>query len=125
MKKLGGFSKSTYDLANELNILVNEILLILDNISNHTLILTKLRHFLCYKIRFYCQQALLSVEQEIVIKVFLERFGLGIYKTLINCDDSEEIEIRHPFYRSFKTFWNSFGGLWTLINYLWIRGDLK
>ena len=41
--------------------------------------------------------------------------------------NSDEIKIRLPFYRSFSTFWNVFGGLCTQVFYswLWVRSDSK
>ena len=35
----------------------------------------------------------------------------------MNFYDSDEIELRLPFYRSFSTFWNIFGGLCTHVFY--------
>ena len=46
----------------------------------------------------------------------------------MNFYDSDEIEIRLPFYRSFSTFRNIFGGLCTQVTYLHcyeVRGDFK
>ena len=39
----------------------------------------------------------------------------------------DETEIRLPFYRSFSTFWNIFGGLCTQVFYswAWVRSDVK
>ena len=34
-------------------------------------------------------------------------------------NDSDEIEIRLPFYRSFSTFWNRSGDLFTQVFYSW------
>ena len=41
--------------------------------------------------------------------------------------DPDETEIRLPFYISFSTLWNIFGGLWTQVFYswAWVRGDIK
>ena len=49
-----------------------------------------------------------------------------LIKRLTFCDFNE-IETRLPFNRSFSTFWNIFGSLWTHVFYssAWVRGDLK
>ena len=41
--------------------------------------------------------------------------------------DFDEIEIRLPFYRSFSTIWNIFGGLYThaFYSWVWVRGNLE
>ena len=44
------------------------------------------------------------------------------------CYDSDETEIRFPFYRSFSTFRNIFRGLCTQVFYFYwhvVRGDLR
>ena len=40
---------------------------------------------------------------------------------------SDETEMRLPFYRSFSTFWNIFGGLHIQVFYswAWVRSNLK
>ena len=67
-------------------------------------------------IRFPCKLDVLSVELEITTKEFAQGYIQNIF------DESEEIEIRLPFYRSF-TFWNLSDGLRTEIIYLWIESE--
>ena len=45
----------------------------------------------------------------------------------INFYDSDETEIRLPFYRSFSIFYNVFGGLCTQVFYSWgwVRANVK
>ena len=40
---------------------------------------------------------------------------------------SDETEIRFHFYRSFSTFWNISGGLYTQVfhSWAWVRSDIK
>ena len=47
--------------------------------------------------------------------------------TKVFTDDSDATDIRLPFYRSFSTFWNIFGGFCTQVFYSWswVKGDVK
>ena len=93
------------------------------------LTLTKLKYFMSYTIKSHCQQGdVLRVEQDIVSKEFLERFWLHLYKTLFKrwiFDDSDEIEVRFLFYRSFSIFSNACGGLCAQAFYSWVKKWLK
>ena len=66
------------------------------------------------------------MEEKIVSKKVLERFRPDIYKFDQRWifDDSDEIEIKLSCSRSFSTFWNISGDLFTEFFYSWIRGDL-
>ena len=57
------------------------------------------------------QGDVLSRKQKIITKKLSEMFEQH------DIDDSDEIEIKLPFYKSFLTFWNIFGGLCTQIFY--------
>ena len=76
-----------------------------------------------------CRGEVLSIEQEIVVKVVLGRFRSNIiYKNLIEkwiFGDSAEIKIKFLVTNDFLTFWNISSGLCTQIFYSQIRGDLK
>ena len=54
----------------------------------------------------------------------MKRSEPDIYKSLI-FNDSDEIENKLPYHRSFQTFWNISGGLWTKTFDCLNIGDLK
>ena len=68
------------------------------------------------------------MEQEIVGKEFLEKFGQDMYKTLIErrvFDDSDDIEIRLPCYRSLDLGIYLVTAIALKFFILWIKGDLN
>ena len=71
----------------------------------------------------------MNVEEVILSRDILERFGPDIYKTLIKgqiFDEPNEIEIKPLCHGYFSTFWNIPGGLCTYQFFCeWIRGDTR
>ena len=93
--------------------------------------LKKLKYYMSYMIKLHCWWGdVLSGEQEIVTKEFLERFGPYIENVDQKMNfpyDSDEIEVRLVFYGSFSTFWNIFVGLCIQVFYssAWVSKWLK